>query len=221
MEYQSLRQHLQSGRLGHFDPVDRWECEERESTDAPTDFRSARDLLSSLPHWAQVVCALTAAEMSLPIWEESEFAQSLLPLPLWKLSEKDLLTPEVQTYFTPRRAVETLRIWLNGDANQEDLEQELDIALQAADAVVHAVHSEGYVGSTNYAEAAAAAITEAIDTAFDPEDASDNGAYAGAEAAQAYSASMPREQFFRWWWCNCKRRLAIMGLEKAELQWWQ
>ncbi len=207
MEYQSLREHLQSGRRT-YDPVDLWECEDPDPENAPSNNDEVIGALYLLPRWAQVVCALTAAEMALPFWEESDDAQTLLPVPFWKISDltdEDWQTEEIQLYFAPRRLIETLWKWLNGDAAFK----EVMAARRAVNAIANPPRD----------------IPRDLTCPFSWAASIDTSVYRlHAAHAATYTAlliGLLREDFYSRWWCNCKRRLAIMGTKEAELEWWQ
>ncbi len=81
-QYRQLRRHLQSPRRLIVDPFQR-ECNPPEDPNwpAPTASKEIFELMQRLPHLAQVVCALTAAEMVLPIWGEHMLSsQSRIPI---------------------------------------------------------------------------------------------------------------------------------------------
>ncbi len=214
MEYQSLREHLQSGRVA-YDPLDLWECEDPDPENAPSNRIEAGEALYSLPGWAQTVCALTAAEMVLPLWEESGYAESLLPVPFWKLSEltdEDVATLEVQSYFAPRRVIETMWDSLDEEASDSERSRRLRAAIASFGlGVAQTANAATDTDIATYA-AFAAAYTFYRDRPI---------AVAYAADAIYYAYGIPREDFYSWWWCNCKGRLAIMGAEEAELEWWQ
>lgn len=206
MEYQRLRQYLQSPQPILYDPIGMWECYDADVREAPTNPTTARKALSLLPEWAQIISALTAAEMVLPIWEESEYAESLL---------------RNHEYFAPRRAIETAWAYLRGEVEEE----ELPPATEAAYATTHSVtNASAHNAARTAAHASHAAypstlVATKVDTAVAAATAASYSTSYATSTGKA-AAKISRENFYRLWWCNCKRRLAIFGLDETTLNWW-
>ena len=199
MPYQQLRRYLQSPRRITLDPADR-DCNPPEDPDwpTPTTYQETQELLIRLPLWARAVCALTAAEMVLPIWEEDDWVNT-------NLSEKQIEAPH--------RAIVTTWRWLDGEASDDELSAARTAATTAA--------------LTAWTAAAASGAADAA-SARGPAVAADAAAWAAARvaarvaarAARAAAASVPdawgtafapaHKKFYREWWALCRCRLAFI-----------
>ncbi len=192
--YEGLKEYLESppatvlpqfGYTRHLTP-----CNPPEDPDwpTPTDFGSARQLMSRLPHRAQVVCALVAAEAVLPIWASAY--------------------PEDHR---PQEAILTSYEWLEGRANK----QRVDEVKRAAYAAQISTRGSAGIGVMEVAFAAHAAINSIRQP---------RGEAVSAVVGAAYVADrvnwITQEEFYAWWWRECRCRLAIGDVEEAELTTW-
>ena len=211
MPYQQLRRYLQSPRQITMDPADR-ECDPPDDPDwpAPTTFVETETLMNRLPHWAQVVCALTAAEMILPFWEEDDWVNE-------NLSEEQIEAP--------RRAIETTWQWLDGEASDNEVSAAASAARDAvsaardavrpawvpaargiwaaawaADAAEAAAGAAGAAGAADAAHAAHAAYAATWGTAQSP--------HGWAYHSRAQTGDV--EEVYREWWALCRCRLAFI-----------
>ncbi len=178
MSYQQIRRHLRSPRqivLGEVELVWRLlrDCNIPEDPNwpSPTTHEEVLELMNRLPNWAEVVCAVTAAEMVLPIWDD------------WAEDRDDLDNQEKES---PRRAIDAAKQWLDEEidiapADVETAADASDAAADAAAAAHTAADNVGYADADAAAEAAyaAAAAGAAADVAAAP------AAFAAHAAARA------------------------------------
>ena len=198
MPYQQLRRYLQSPRRITMDPADR-DCDPPDDPDwpAPMTFGETETLMNRLPHWARVVCALTAAEMILPFWEEDDWVNE-------NLSEEQIETP--------RQAIETAWQWLDAEASDD----EVSVAAVAAHAAAWSAWDPARgawaaAAGAAAANAAGAAGAAAANAAGAPDAAyAAYAAYAAARAAARAAATGNVEEFYRKWWALCRCRLAFI-----------
>ncbi len=166
---------------------------------APINGEEVRKLMNRLPHWAQVVCAVTAAEMVLPIWED------------WAEDRDDLTNQQKEA---PGRAI---------DAAKQRLDEEIDIPLAArvaraaADAAWDAARAAYTAVWVAYAAGAARAAAEAAAAAADAARAARaDAAEAATDAAEAAAyvaarvAGAARDDFYLDWWRVCRCRLSFI-----------
>lgn len=154
---------------------------------APTNQTEARALMRRLPRRARVLCGYIAAEMVLPIWEQ------------WANGRSDVDAG------APRRALELVRRWLDG---------ETVTAQQLSYAYVAAAHAAAI--ATTAASAASDATTAASLTAAH---AASYAASSVSSAARSSAASSDdRREFYTRWWERCRARLAITDVSTSELE---
>ncbi len=213
MLYQQIQHYLQSPRRIILDPSKR-ECDPPEDPDWPTPIneREILELMRRLPHWAQVVCAVTAAEMVLWLWED------------WVIEVSDQIETTYQDQ-APHQAIKTTRQWLNGDASADEADAAAraawdagadaltesaggaDVAAARAAWVARAASRAAWsasgptraAGARNPTRAAGAATGAARDAAW----------AAGVWGAGAIAGAAEDAAFFRDWWDLCRCRLAF------------
>ncbi len=222
MSYQQIKRYLQSPRrivLGEVEPVQRLlrDCNIPEDPNWPSPIHSeeAEELMRRLPRWARVVCAVTAAEMVLPIWED------------WAEDREDLTS---QLEYAPADAIYGAKRWLDKEiVNIAPADAALyaahahiaaDAALYAAHAA-HAAHAHiAAYAAHAAADAAAAAATAAARAAYAAADAAAAAARAAVYAADAaydavYAADAAYDaaaytNFYLDWWRVCRCRLSFI-----------
>ena len=229
MRYQQLRRHLESPERIEVYPL--WECDDPEPENAPRNKREVQDALVLLPAWARVVCALTAVEMVLPIWEEWPYVENQLYAPrrtidfTWQWLRDGMPTEMIaglrefseDTRHAGEVAIDEYRA-IHGDYSRIPY-----VAYAAADVASAATtaHSVASASATGFASVHLAAVNDAAVAAT-------TSVHLAAVAAQEVYGTPP-EEFYLLWWCQCKRRLAIRelslvglatGLEESELEWW-
>ncbi len=194
--YQQLRRHLRSPRQIIIDPLQR-ECDPPEDSDwpTPTTFREVNKLMSRLPHWAQVVCAHTAAEMVLSIWVENDWVN------------ENLTREEIEA---PRRAIEITWQWLDGEASEGEVNAVAETARTAAWAAW-----AGNDATWPARDAAWAAIWGARAAAEAAWAAARTTRAAEAAWAAARAAWGDVEEFYREWWDLCRCRLAFIDPQRT------
>ena len=192
MEYPQIRAALEPHEQ-RFDPLEAPLLSEDPDWRMPTDRASTEDLMKRLPRRAVVFCALVAAEMVLRVWE--------------------LRYPEDKR---PRDVINTTWRWFSGNVSHSEMENATDVVYTA----VNAVYSP-YITSASYTAGAAAYYTATATTECAAFNAAN--AVAAAAAAAVYSVSVDAEaacdRFYRRWWSECRRRLAIRDPEKDEVTW--
>ncbi len=197
LSYQQLQHHLQSPRRIIIDPLQR-ECDPPEDPDwpAPMTPNEVEQLMHRLPHWAQIVCALTAAEMVLPNWEEDEWVRRNL-------------SKEYRE--APSQAIETTWQWLDGDASEAKLNAAATTAWEAA--VATAARAGAWATRAGaWAAEVAARAARAARTARTARTARAIRATRDVWTAwaAAWAASGDVEEFYREWWDLCRCRLAFI-----------
>ncbi len=156
------------------------------------------ELLGRLPHKQRVICALTSAEMVLPIWEE------------WSEGHDDV------DVGAPSQAIKVAWAWISGDAS-------VDEAYSAGDDAYAAfAFASAYSAATAAATAANAAEAAAY-AAFAPANpilatvAVAIAATAGHGSWRGSGWWPSREAFYRDWWARCRARLAFKDVETVEV----
>ncbi|MGE0433824.1 MAG: hypothetical protein AB7K09_05310 [Planctomycetota bacterium] len=185
----------------------------------PSVFVQARLLLSRLPHRQQVICGITAAELTLPLWEE------------WAASAS--VGSRVRD--VPRQALMHVYRWLSGDAPATDLDAQIRSAEAAAEVAARA--SAGSEGRPSVLAYVARLAAEAADNAVyaartspddDPMLRADRASQAVAKAARAvthfqgasgYDYGRVCAIFLTRWWNRCRCRLAVRDVDTAALNW--
>ncbi len=203
MEYQPLRQHLEEGCPVLVDPAMAPLLPEDPDWPTPIDPSSVHTLVARLPHRAAVLCAVTAAEMVLSIWEERypgdarprngirSTWHSLRVAPRFKM--------EAAATYSERLALG----WPTSEAYAP---------ISAADAV--AAHDPVWAAT------AAGFATEAA-VAYDPKiAAATDFAYSATSHIVRQRSTTARLRFYRLWWSACRRRLAIRDVPAAEITWY-
>ncbi len=206
MPYQQIKRYLQSPRrivLGEVELVQRLlrDCNIPEDPDWPSPRAryEVEPLMHRLPHWAKVVCAITAAEMVLPIWDD------------WAENRNDLT---IQQKGAPRRAIDAAKQWLDEEivtapasrvARAADAADAADVA-DAAEAAAYAVDAYAAAEAADAAADAANAAAYAANAAYADAAviAADAAAYAG-DATDDHDGS-----FYLDWWRVCRCRLAFI-----------
>ena len=157
---------------------------------APENFNDVWDLLAGLPLKQQVICALTAAELVLPIFEEVQ--------------------PGIES---PKDAIAAGWQWVRGTLDRE----QVMVAATAAEAAGGDIQWEGALGKSAGHSAFAASL--AAESAGDSLESVADDAWAtmnAMEAAKDYWG-MSKEDFYAWWWRECRCRLALEDVASAEL----
>ena len=196
MPYQQIRSYLQSPRQIIIDPL-RKDCNPPEDPNwpSPRTRYEVEQLMGQLPHWAQVVCALTAAEMVLPIWEE------------W--ARQNMITTYIRE--APSQAIDITQRWLDEEVSASEMNAAAHAA--AGSAVDTANNTAGSAANTA-GDAAYAAVGAAAAAGAG---AGGNGATIYA-AYSVYNASAAHASYntgtltdsFRNWWRLCRCRLAFI-----------
>ncbi len=203
MPYKRLRHYLQTPRRIIVDPLRR-DCNPPEDPDwpTPTSRSEVGQLVHRLPHWAQVVCAVTAAEMVLPIWEE------------WTEGVDNLTREEEEA---PSQAIEAAWQWLD-----EETPETQEAAYEAAHTAWAAAWVAGGVaGGVADADAYNADANATADAAAWGAwvaggggvvlDAANSASYAVDAAAWATArGEVARAEFYNEWWKLCRCRLAFI-----------
>ncbi len=193
-QYERIRTALEP-REQRFDPVEVALLPEDPDWPTPTDYDSVRALMERLPHRAAVFCALTAAEMVLPIW-----------------------VARYPDDTRPRDAIRTTRRWLAGGSLGGDAAYAVAYAAyEAADGA--------YDTDTDIADAAAAAYSAIYAAYANVLASAVDGVVlaaavdAVASGATGRDVEAVRQRFYRRWWSVCRRRLAIRDVPSAEITW--
>ncbi len=199
--YRQIRLHLQSPRRIIVDPLRR-DCNPPEDPNWPTPraLEEVEELMKRLPHWAQVACAITAAEMVFPIWEE------------WAEGIEDL---SIEHREAPWRAIETAWQWLEEETSET---QEADVARRVArraDAAYAAADAAIPAGAPSWAARAtgdAAHAAARFATVWGARSAWSDPAWAAHDAATAWWAINDDApvNFYNDWWRLCRCRLAFI-----------
>ena len=221
--YQSLRESIDrpSGGLLTAAAIEESLCPHSPPVDqlwpTPSVFVQARLLLSRLPHRQQVICAVTAAELTLPLWEE------------WAAVHGGKLAA------MPREALQQAYRWLSNETTRA----ELDVPIHAAEAAAEAAakvsaQREGLESRLAYvARLAAEAADNAVYAAScSPDDKpmlrADRASQSVAKSARAvthfhgatgYDYGRVCADFLHRWWNRCRCRLAVRDVTTAELRW--
>ncbi len=216
MPYQQLQRYLRTPPPITIDPL-LSECDPPEDPDwpAPSTREEVEQLMRQLPHWAQVVCALTAAEMVLPIWETHNWINE-------NLSEEQIEAPH--------QAIEVIRQWLDDEALQvvtvenirEPVYENVWAVATAAEDAATRIGPTSPTGNRPLSAAWAAwAAVSALDARIRSATwgATEAAQYAGMAAAIAAHGSLRNSDsrisssimdFYREWWDLCRCRLAFI-----------
>ncbi len=204
MSYEQLKQYLERPGRSTIDPADR-DCKPPEDPAWPTpfDYDETLVLMKRLPHWARVVSAVTAAEMVLPIWEESNWVQT-------NFTEKEIEAP--------RQAIELIWRWVNG--NKAHAADRTTLRTTLAD--IWQSSMEAYLNASGAAQTAARSTWAALQAATRALDAIQSGGHLYLvlatsrpvlEAAVAASGDIDEDAWVRFyieWWKLSRCRLAFI-----------
>ena len=157
---------------------------------APENFDEVWNLLDRLSLQQQVICALTAAELVLPIFEEFQ--------------------PGIEA---PKNGIAMGWQWVQGMVDRE----QVMVAATAAEDAGGNIQWEGERGKNAGHSAFSAAW--AAESAGDPLESVVDDAWGTSEAMLAARGAwnMPEEEFYELWWKECRCRLAIADAPTAEL----
>ncbi len=205
MPYQRLRRYLQTPPPITIDPAQR-ECDPPEDPNwpAPSTREEIEQLMRRLPHWAQVVCALTAAEMALPIWEEDDWVNE-------NLSEEQIEAPS--------QAIKVTWQWLDGEVSDDELSAAKTAVWAAAWVAGVAANAQDpiWVPPRLWAGKAAAYAADATRTttaATDATAAISQAVWAATRASGVAPGSTQEvveyRERYREWWDLCRCRLAFI-----------
>ncbi len=184
MLYQQLRRYLRTPRRIIIDPAQR-ECDPPEDPDwpAPTTHEEVLELMLRLPHWIRIVCALTAAEMVLPILSEEQIE-------------------------APHRSIEITWQWLDNNASDAEVQTEAATTRDAAAAIWASRHDTPDYFAAYSAVMAAALAGWAVNNIYRwPA----SGIQHAARAIR--SGPFTRDvdaRFYHEWWDLCRCRLAFV-----------
>ncbi len=201
MSYQQIRRYLRSPRrivLGEVELVQRLlrDCNIPEDPNwpSPINYGEMRELMNRLPNWAKVVCAVTAAEMVLPNWED------------WAEDRDDLTSHEKEA---PRQAIDTAKQWLDEEIDIAPTADAHDAANAAYDAYNAEPAADPAARGAGYA---AHAASHAVDAAWaaDTAGAVDAAWAAAAAVARAAADAADAANFYLDWWRVCRCRLAFI-----------
>ncbi len=182
---------------------------------APRLFIETRLMLRRLPHRQQVLCALTAAELALPLWDRWAADRPAGP--------------------ALRPALACGHAWLAGRSTVAELNHHLTDAVAASEKAARAAATRtGPASATAYvARLAADATDNALYTAAGTNSenravvadrtlqAVANGARAWAHyrRARGLKYGVACAHFLQRWWSRCRCRLAIRDVDRASLSW--
>ncbi len=207
-DYEALRERMEHGGITRWKSpeVSAPELSEDPEWPTPTDWESVHGLLERLPHKQRTICALTAAEMALPVWEE------------WATGRADV------DVGAPRRAIQVTWAWIRGDVSEDEVLRAGARADADANAAYAAAAAAANAASYAAADAANAAFyaSEAAAAADAPEDAIRARARARAASYASYAAANSgwwpsREAFLQDWWSRCRARLSFRDVTTAEV----
>ncbi len=203
-QYRQVRQRLDEPREQIFDPLDVPLLPEDPEWPTPRTAVEIKRLLQRLPHKAQVLCAVVAAEMALPVWEESYPENNLPKLTLqaihaWLKTEGSMEEVQQLNQRLHNAIYEAEGEYHQLEAEEEEEEDYRLAVLAAGDAVEQAAFIVYFpVGRTEWALLATIGVERA------------------ARALDQYDYH-PTPQFLRRWWSRCRQLLAFKDVETAEV----
>ncbi len=185
-------------------------CNPPEDPDWPTPHNAieATELMLRLPIRQQVICALVAAEMTLPIYEE-----------VYPESESEERPSERPT---PQHSLAVTWAWVHGEATVEEVWEARSSSLSESRFILGEYNyeriDEAPASAVDSTYTAAQAVWQAARDTEGHSRMAARSADAGFSANAARQAwGMSAEDFYAWWWRECRCRLPFTDVTETPL----